>query len=89
MLSKTVDALNSSKKIQAIIIGSEVPGIFCTGADLEERAEMHPSEVGPVVSRVTRIRAEDNDIGKLPVLTVAAIDGLILGGVLDWLSHVT
>ncbi|XP_063083315.1 methylglutaconyl-CoA hydratase, mitochondrial isoform X2 [Cavia porcellus] len=59
-LSKTVDALKSDKKVRTIIIRSEVPGIFCAGADLKERAKMHPSEVGPFVSK---IRAVINDIG--------------------------
>ncbi|XP_077886798.1 methylglutaconyl-CoA hydratase, mitochondrial isoform X2 [Ictidomys tridecemlineatus] len=60
MLSKAVDALKSDKKVRTIIIRSEVPGIFCAGADLKERAKMHASEVGPFVSK---IRAVINDIG--------------------------
>ncbi|XP_063083314.1 methylglutaconyl-CoA hydratase, mitochondrial isoform X1 [Cavia porcellus] len=79
-LSKTVDALKSDKKVRTIIIRSEVPGIFCAGADLKERAKMHPSEVGPFVSK---IRAVINDIANLPVPTIAAIDGLALGGGLE------
>ncbi|XP_033092696.1 methylglutaconyl-CoA hydratase, mitochondrial isoform X4 [Trachypithecus francoisi] len=60
MLSKAVDALKSDKKVRTIIIRSEVPGIFCAGADLKERAKMSSSEVGPFVSK---IRAVINDIG--------------------------
>ncbi|XP_062956033.1 methylglutaconyl-CoA hydratase, mitochondrial isoform X3 [Cynocephalus volans] len=59
MLSKAVDALKSDKKVRTIIIRSEVPGIFCAGADLKERAKMNSSEVGPFVSK---IRAVINDI---------------------------
>ncbi|XP_073908464.1 methylglutaconyl-CoA hydratase, mitochondrial isoform X2 [Castor canadensis] len=59
MLSKAVDALKSDKKVRTIIIRSEVPGIFCAGADLKERAKMPSSEVGPFVSK---IRAVINDI---------------------------
>ncbi|XP_003420479.1 methylglutaconyl-CoA hydratase, mitochondrial isoform X1 [Loxodonta africana] len=80
MLSKAVDALKSDKKVRTIIVRSEVPGIFCAGADLKERVKMHPSEVGPFVSRV---RAVVNDIANLPVPTIAAIDGLALGGGLE------
>lgn len=80
MLSKAVDALKSDKKVRTIIIRSEVPGIFCAGADLKERAKMHSSEVGPFVSK---IRAVINDIANLPVPTIAAIDGLALGGGLE------
>ncbi|XP_037061619.1 methylglutaconyl-CoA hydratase, mitochondrial isoform X2 [Peromyscus leucopus] len=80
MLSKAVDALKSDKKVRTVIIRSEVPGIFCAGADLKERAKMHSSEVGPFVSK---IRAVINDIANLPVPTIAAIDGLALGGGLE------
>nr|XP_048303827.1 methylglutaconyl-CoA hydratase, mitochondrial isoform X2 [Myodes glareolus] len=59
MFSKAVDALKSDKKVRTVIIRSEVPGIFCAGADLKERAKMHSSEVGPFVSK---IRAVINDI---------------------------
>ncbi|KAK7809923.1 hypothetical protein U0070_000790 [Myodes glareolus] len=41
---------------------------------------MHSSEVGPFVSK---IRAVINDIANLPVPTIAAIDGLALGGGLE------
>ncbi|XP_023597890.1 methylglutaconyl-CoA hydratase, mitochondrial isoform X6 [Trichechus manatus latirostris] len=50
------------------------------GADLKERVKMHSSEVGPFVSK---IRAVVNDIANLPVPTIAAIDGLALGGGLE------
>nr|XP_051703311.1 methylglutaconyl-CoA hydratase, mitochondrial isoform X2 [Oryctolagus cuniculus] len=80
MLSKAVDSLKSDKKVRTIIIRSEVPGIFCAGADLKERAKMSSSEVGPFVSK---IRAVINDIANLPVPTIAAIDGLALGGGLE------
>ncbi|XP_049752541.1 methylglutaconyl-CoA hydratase, mitochondrial isoform X3 [Elephas maximus indicus] len=59
MLSKAVDALKSDKKVRTIIVRSEVPGIFCAGADLKERVKMHSSEVGPFVSKV---RAVVNEI---------------------------
>ncbi|XP_049752543.1 methylglutaconyl-CoA hydratase, mitochondrial isoform X5 [Elephas maximus indicus] len=80
MLSKAVDALKSDKKVRTIIVRSEVPGIFCAGADLKERVKMHSSEVGPFVSKV---RAVVNEIANLPVPTIAAIDGLALGGGLE------
>lgn len=80
MLSKAVDALKSDKKVRTIIVRSEVPGIFCAGADLKERVKMHSNEVGPFVSK---IRAVINEIANLPVPTIAAIDGLALGGGLE------
>ncbi|XP_004581192.2 methylglutaconyl-CoA hydratase, mitochondrial isoform X1 [Ochotona princeps] len=80
MLSKAVDSLKSDKKVRTVIIRSEVPGIFCAGADLKERVKMSSSEVGPFVSK---IRTVINDIANLPVPTIAAIDGLALGGGLE------
>ncbi|XP_047618297.1 methylglutaconyl-CoA hydratase, mitochondrial isoform X2 [Phacochoerus africanus] len=80
MLSKAVDALKSDKKVRTIIVRSDVPGIFCAGADLKERVKMHSSEVGPFVSK---LRAVINEVANLPVPTIAAIDGLALGGGLE------
>ncbi|XP_057576889.1 methylglutaconyl-CoA hydratase, mitochondrial isoform X5 [Hippopotamus amphibius kiboko] len=50
------------------------------GADLKERVKMNSSEVGPFVSK---IRAVINEIANLPMPTIAAIDGLALGGGLE------
>ncbi|XP_053781573.1 methylglutaconyl-CoA hydratase, mitochondrial isoform X4 [Desmodus rotundus] len=50
------------------------------GADLKERVKMNSSEVGPFVSK---IRTVINEIANLPVPTIAAIDGLALGGGLE------
>ncbi|NWR74810.1 AUHM protein, partial [Centropus unirufus] len=80
MMSKAVDALKSDKKVRTVIFRSEVPGIFCAGADLKERAKMHASEVG---SFVAKARATINEMANLPVPTIAAIDGIALGGGLE------
>ncbi|XP_050184841.1 methylglutaconyl-CoA hydratase, mitochondrial [Myiozetetes cayanensis] len=80
MMSKAVDALKSDKKVRTVIFRSEVPGIFCAGADLKERAKMHSSEVSSFVSRA---RATINELANLPVPTIAAIDGTALGGGLE------
>ncbi|XP_054842067.1 methylglutaconyl-CoA hydratase, mitochondrial isoform X2 [Eublepharis macularius] len=50
------------------------------GADLKERAKMHSSEVSSFVSKA---RATINDLANLPVPTIAAIDGIALGGGLE------
>ncbi|XP_036595057.1 methylglutaconyl-CoA hydratase, mitochondrial [Trichosurus vulpecula] len=80
MLSKAVDALKSDKKVRTIIVRSEVPGIFCAGADLKERTQMNLNEVSSFVSKS---RAVINEIANLPVPTIAAIDGIALGGGLE------
>ncbi|XP_018412171.1 PREDICTED: methylglutaconyl-CoA hydratase, mitochondrial [Nanorana parkeri] len=79
-MMKTVDSLKGNNKVRTVILRSEVPGVFCAGADLKERAKMHPSEVGPFVSRA---RALMNEFANLPMPTIAALDGAALGGGLE------
>ncbi|XP_066113605.1 methylglutaconyl-CoA hydratase, mitochondrial isoform X2 [Saccopteryx bilineata] len=66
MLSKAVDALKSDKKVRTVILRSEVPGIFCAGADLKERVKMNPSEVGPFVSKLRAVISEIGGTQRLP-----------------------
>ncbi|KAJ8287282.1 hypothetical protein GJAV_G00049760 [Gymnothorax javanicus] len=80
MLSDAVDAVKGNNKVRTVILCSLVPGIFCAGADLKERAKMHQSEVGPFVSRA---RALIMEFGNLPMPTIAAVDGAALGGGLE------
>ncbi|XP_074136776.1 methylglutaconyl-CoA hydratase, mitochondrial isoform X3 [Sminthopsis crassicaudata] len=80
MLSKAVDTLKSDKKVRTVIVRSEVPGVFCAGADLKERTQMNLKEVGSFVSKS---RALMNEMANLPVPTIAAIDGIALGGGLE------
>ncbi|KAM4708096.1 methylglutaconyl-CoA hydratase, mitochondrial [Discoglossus pictus] len=79
-MMKTVDSLKSNNKVRTVILRSEVPGVFCAGADLKERAKMHPSEVGPFVSKA---RALMNEFSNLPMPTIAVLDGVALGGGLE------
>ncbi|KAJ6669666.1 hypothetical protein lerEdw1_000215, partial [Lerista edwardsae] len=80
MISKVMEALKTDKKVRTVIFRSEVPGIFCAGADLKERAKMHSSEVSSYVSKA---RTTINEMANLPVPTIAAIDGIALGGGLE------
>uniref|UniRef100_A0A2D4FNI0 Methylglutaconyl-CoA hydratase, mitochondrial n=2 Tax=Micrurus TaxID=8634 RepID=A0A2D4FNI0_MICCO len=79
-ISKVMDALKTDKKVRTVIFRSEVPGVFCAGADLKERAKMHASEVSSFVSKA---RSTINEMANLPVPTIAAIDGIALGGGLE------
>ncbi|KAM5192643.1 methylglutaconyl-CoA hydratase, mitochondrial [Mantella aurantiaca] len=79
-MMKTVDSLKGNNKVRTVILRSEVPGVFCAGADLKERAKMQPSEVGPFVSKA---RALINEFANLPMPTIAALDGAALGGGLE------
>ncbi|XP_006811057.2 methylglutaconyl-CoA hydratase, mitochondrial-like [Neolamprologus brichardi] len=80
MMFEAVEDIKKNKNVRSVILCSLVPGIFCAGADLKERAKMHQSEVGPFVSKV---RALITELGNLPVPTIAAIDGAALGGGLE------
>lgn len=66
--------------MRAIILRSAVPGIFCAGADLKERAMMKPEEVGPAVTKGRRIISE---FGSMPMPTLVALDGGAYGGGLE------
>lgn len=72
--------LKHDLSVRGVILRSEVPGTFCSGADLKERAEMKEEEVGPFVSR---LRKTVSDLADLPVPVIAAIDGTALGGGLE------
>lgn len=80
MMFDTVEDLKKNNKVRSVILCSLVPGIFCAGADLKERAKMHQSEVGPFVSKA---RALITELGNLPMPIIAAIDGAALGGGLE------
>uniref|UniRef100_A0A673GJ71 Methylglutaconyl-CoA hydratase, mitochondrial-like n=1 Tax=Sinocyclocheilus rhinocerous TaxID=307959 RepID=A0A673GJ71_9TELE len=80
MMSEAVESLKKDNKVRTVILCSMVPGIFCAGADLKERAQMQQSEVGPFV---TKARTLITELGALPMPTIAAIDGAALGGGLE------
>ncbi|ESO99359.1 hypothetical protein LOTGIDRAFT_186751 [Lottia gigantea] len=68
------------RSISVIILRSEVPNVFCAGADLKERAEMSNEEVSAFVQK---LRWSVTELANLPVPTIAAIDGFALGGGLE------
>ncbi|XP_067839343.1 methylglutaconyl-CoA hydratase, mitochondrial isoform X2 [Heptranchias perlo] len=80
MMTEAIETMKCDKNVRTVILRSEVPGIFCAGADLKERAKMHPSEVGPFVSKA---RSLINELGDLPMPTIAVLDGAALGGGLE------
>lgn len=80
MMLEAVEDVKKDHRVRSLIICSLVPGIFCAGADLKERANMHQSEVAPFVSKA---RALITELGNLPMPTIAAIDGAALGGGLE------
>ncbi|CAJ0571314.1 unnamed protein product, partial [Mesorhabditis spiculigera] len=83
MLSQFREALAGLKfdrSARVVILKSDVDGAFCAGADLKERKAMSAEEVPRFVDS---IRAATTELSSLPVPTIAAIDGVALGGSLE------
>jgi methylglutaconyl-CoA hydratase len=66
--------------VRVVILHSLVPGVFCAGADLKERAEMAPPDVAAFVHG---LRAAFTEVEDLPMPVLAAIEGAALGGGLE------
>lgn len=79
-LRSHVDSLAQDKSVRVLILRSLVPGIFCGGADLKERATLTQQQVSAFV---TSLRKMMSDIEQLPMPVLAAIDGVALGGGLE------
>ena len=70
-------AAESPASARALVLRSAVPGAFCAGADLRERAAMTRLEARRFVEE---LRATVGMLEALPFPTVAAVDGVALGG---------
>jgi methylglutaconyl-CoA hydratase len=66
--------------IRVVVVHSLVPGTFCAGADLKERATMSPGEAAAFVRS---IRAAFSELADLPMPTIAALEGGAFGGGLE------
>lgn len=80
-LSQCLKSLRRDKSLKVLILSSAVPGIFCAGADLNERIALPENRVARAVDKLRRISEE---IYNFPTPTIAAIDGAALGGGLEF-----
>lgn len=71
---------DESSQIRALIVRSTVPGVFCAGANLKERQTMNNNQVASWL-RVQRLLMDT--VSDFPYPTIAAVDGLALGGGLE------
>ncbi len=76
----TLEDLRSDPAVRVVLIHSLVPGIFCAGADLKERAAMSPFEAATFVED---IRAAFTELEELPMPTLAVLEGGAYGGGLE------
>uniref|UniRef100_A0AAQ4RLF9 Enoyl CoA hydratase domain containing 2 n=1 Tax=Gasterosteus aculeatus aculeatus TaxID=481459 RepID=A0AAQ4RLF9_GASAC len=78
MMNLVSSLANDSARV--VVFRSLVPGVFCAGADLKERALMNHAESDRFVHRLRSLMTQ---IASLPMPTIAAVDGAALGGGLE------
>ncbi|KAM4548182.1 enoyl-CoA hydratase domain-containing protein 2, mitochondrial [Odontesthes bonariensis] len=79
-MREVVSTLSCDSAVRAVIFRSLVPGVFCAGADLKERALMNNTESDLFVHSLRSLMTQ---IASLPTPTIAAMDGVALGGGLE------
>ncbi|XP_031724241.1 enoyl-CoA hydratase domain-containing protein 2, mitochondrial [Anarrhichthys ocellatus] len=79
-MKNLVSTLSCDSAALVVVFRSLVPGVFCAGADLKERAGMNHAESDLFVHGLRSLMTE---IASLPMPTIAAMDGVALGGGLE------
>ncbi len=75
-----LSSLRVDAGVRVVLLHSHVPGVFCAGADLKERASMSPSEAATFVQG---LRDAFTELEELPMPTIAALEGGAFGGGLE------
>eukprot|EP00761_Pharyngomonas_kirbyi_P012827 gb/GECH01012854.1/.p1 GENE.gb/GECH01012854.1/~~gb/GECH01012854.1/.p1 ORF type:complete len:308 (+),score=87.41 gb/GECH01012854.1/:1-924(+) len=79
-LRNSIQQTHDDSAARVLLLHSTVPKTFCAGADLKERATMSSEEAE---SFVNSLRSTFSELEALPIPTIAAIDGVALGGGLE------
>ncbi|KAJ2812240.1 hypothetical protein H4S07_001536 [Coemansia furcata] len=74
---QALEEIRNDREARVVILRSTVPGVFCAGADLKERATMSPPEVERFLYSM---KTAFKELEALPQPTIAALDGAALGG---------
>jgi methylglutaconyl-CoA hydratase len=77
---QTVADLRADRDLRVLVLHSLVPGTFCAGADLKERADMSTSQAALFVQG---LRAAFTELEDLPMPVIAALEGAAFGGGLE------
>jgi methylglutaconyl-CoA hydratase len=72
--------LGADPSVRVVVVHSLVPGVFCAGADLKERAGMAPDEAATFVQG---IRTAFTELEALSMPVIAALEGAAFGGGLE------
>ncbi len=83
LLSEFTEALAELRfdaGVRVLVIHSLVPGVFCAGADLKERAGMTPAETAAFVHG---LRSAFTELADFPMPVLAALEGAAFGGGLE------
>ncbi len=79
-LESHLNAIEKEDKLQGLILCSGKPGTFIAGADLREFVASLDVDRQQIVSLCRRGRLLFSRLRELPCVTIAAIDGICLGG---------
>lgn len=79
-MDQHVSSLLTSSTVRTLLIRSTVPGTFCAGADLKERKGMSKPEVDAFLLGLRKVFT---NVSRLPMPTIACLDGLAMGGGLE------
>ncbi|KAJ2335247.1 hypothetical protein GGI00_001458 [Coemansia sp. RSA 2681] len=74
---RALEEIRNDREARVVILRSTVPGVFCAGADLKERATMSPADVERFLYSM---KTSFKELESLPQPTIAALDGAALGG---------
>lgn len=72
--------LRFDSAVRVVLVHSLVPGIFCAGADLKERATLSPAETAAFVHG---LRSAFTELAGLPMPVLAVLEGAAFGGGLE------
>lgn len=79
-LQQALADLRSDSSARVLVVHSRVPGVFCAGADLKERAGMSPAEAATFVDE---LRGAFTALEDLPMPVLAVLEGAAFGGGLE------